>query len=131
SRRLRARRLRFLAERRGHGIAMRPRFPKPLSTLGQLRFPKRFPIASEKGGSPLWLRASGEPRTLSATMARMAEHPAVELHIVSDSTGETAARLVQALEAQFPDQEFEEIRHARVESVDDLELAVRSARGRP
>ncbi len=57
--------------------------------------------------------------------------PTVELHIVSDSTGETAARLVQALEAQFPDQEFEEIRHPRVESVADLELAVRSARGRP
>jgi regulator of PEP synthase PpsR (kinase-PPPase family) len=53
------------------------------------------------------------------------------LHIVSDSTGETAARLVQALEAQFPDQEFEEVRHPRVESVDELELAVRSARGRP
>ena len=47
----------------------------------------------------------------------MTDHPPVELHIVSDSTGETAARLVQALEAQFPDQEFEEIRHARVESV--------------
>ena len=30
----------------------------------------------------------------------------VELHVVSDSTGETAARLVLALEAQFPDQEF-------------------------
>ena len=60
----------------------------------------------------------------------MTEHP-VELHIVSDSTGETAARLVQALEAQFPDQEFEEVRHPRVESVKDLELAVRSARGRP
>jgi len=60
----------------------------------------------------------------------MAAHPPVELHIVSDSTGETAARLVQALEAQFPDQEFEEIRHARAESVEDLELAVRSARGR-
>src|SRR5919109_899438 len=57
--------------------------------------------------------------------------PPVELHIVSDSTGETAARLVQALEAQFPDQEFEEIRHARIESIEDLELAVRSARGRP
>jgi [pyruvate, water dikinase]-phosphate phosphotransferase / [pyruvate, water dikinase] kinase len=55
----------------------------------------------------------------------------VELHIVSDSTGETAARLVLALEAQFPDQEFEEVRHPRVESVEDLELAVRSARGRP
>jgi regulator of PEP synthase PpsR (kinase-PPPase family) len=59
------------------------------------------------------------------------ERPTVELHIVSDSTGETAARLVQALEAQFPDQEFEEVRHPRVESVEDLELAVRSARGRP
>jgi regulator of PEP synthase PpsR (kinase-PPPase family) len=53
----------------------------------------------------------------------------VELHIVSDSTGETAARLVLALEAQFPEQEFEEVRHARVETVDDLDLAVRSARG--
>src|SRR2546423_14392776 len=59
------------------------------------------------------------------------QHPPVELHIVSDSTGETAARLVQALEAQFPHQEFEEIRHPRIESVDDLDLAVRSARGRP
>ncbi len=39
----------------------------------------------------------------------------VELHVVSDATGETAARLVQALEAQFPDQEFVEIRHPRVE----------------
>jgi regulator of PEP synthase PpsR (kinase-PPPase family) len=61
----------------------------------------------------------------------MGARPTVELHIVSDSTGETAARLVQALEAQFPDQEFEEVRHPRVESVEDLELAVRSARGRP
>jgi regulator of PEP synthase PpsR (kinase-PPPase family) len=55
----------------------------------------------------------------------------VELHIVSDATGETAVRLVHALEAQFPDQSFEEIRHPRVESVEDLELAVRRARGRP
>ena len=59
----------------------------------------------------------------------MPEHPPVELHIVSDSTGETAARLVQALEAQFPDQEFEEVRHPRAETVDDLERAVTSARG--
>ena len=55
--------------------------------------------------------------------------PPVELHIVSDSTGETAARLVQALEAQFPEQEFEEVRHPRAETVDDLERAVRTARG--
>ena len=56
---------------------------------------------------------------------------AVELHVVSDATGETAARLVHALEAQFPDQTFEEVRHPRVESVEDLELAVSRARGRP
>jgi regulator of PEP synthase PpsR (kinase-PPPase family) len=60
----------------------------------------------------------------------MAAAPPVELHIVSDSTGETAARLVLALEAQFPDQEFEEVRHPRVESVTDLERAVARARGR-
>ena len=55
----------------------------------------------------------------------------VELHMISDATGATAARLVQALEAQFPDQAFEEIRHPRVESVDDLRLAVSRAKGRP
>lgn len=55
----------------------------------------------------------------------------VELHIVSDATGETATRLVAALEAQFPDQAFSEVRHPRVETVDDLQLAVDRARGRP
>ena len=55
----------------------------------------------------------------------------VELHVISDSTGETAARLVSALEAQFPDLEFEEVRHPRVETVDDLRLAVNRMRGRP
>ena len=61
----------------------------------------------------------------------MAAAPPVELHVISDSTGETAARLVLALEAQFPDQLFEEIRHPRVESIDDLALAVNRAKGRP
>jgi len=55
----------------------------------------------------------------------------VELHVISDSTGATAARLVEALEAQFPEQVFEEIRHPSVESVDDLRLAVDRATGRP
>lgn len=55
----------------------------------------------------------------------------VELHIVSDATGETAARLVLALEAQFPDQEFEEIRHPRVENAEDLHITVEQAKGRP
>jgi hypothetical protein len=53
------------------------------------------------------------------------------LHIVSDATGETATRLVMALEAQFPEQPFEEIRHPRVETVEDLQLAVERAKGRP
>jgi [pyruvate, water dikinase]-phosphate phosphotransferase / [pyruvate, water dikinase] kinase len=59
------------------------------------------------------------------------ERQPVELHVISDSTGETAARLVVALEAQFPDQPFEEVRHPRVESVEDLARAVNRMRGRP
>ena len=55
----------------------------------------------------------------------------VELHVVSDATGETAARVIQALEAQFPDQEFIEIRHPRVESEEHLHLAVSRMKGRP
>jgi regulator of PEP synthase PpsR (kinase-PPPase family) len=55
----------------------------------------------------------------------------VELHVISDATGATATRLMQALEAQFPDQLFEEVHHPRVESVDDLRLAVSRAKGRP
>jgi [pyruvate, water dikinase]-phosphate phosphotransferase / [pyruvate, water dikinase] kinase len=62
---------------------------------------------------------------------RGVNRPPVELHVVSDSTGETAARLVSALEAQFPDQPFVEIRHPRVESVEDLAKAVSRARGQP
>ena len=64
----------------------------------------------------------------SATLLPMAT---VELHVISDATGATAKRLVQALEAQFPDQEFEDIVHPRVETVDDLRLAVDRAKGRP
>ena len=58
-------------------------------------------------------------------------HAPVELHIVSDATGETATRLVAALEAQFPEQPFEEVRHPRVETVDDLRLVIDRAKGRP
>jgi [pyruvate, water dikinase]-phosphate phosphotransferase / [pyruvate, water dikinase] kinase len=54
----------------------------------------------------------------------------VELHMISDATGETAQRLVQALEAQFPEQEFVEIRHPRVETAVDLRLAVERMKGR-
>jgi [pyruvate, water dikinase]-phosphate phosphotransferase / [pyruvate, water dikinase] kinase len=61
----------------------------------------------------------------------MTDQPFVELHVVSDSTGETAARLVTALEAQFPDTQFDVVRHPRAEDVDDLQLAVSRTKGRP
>ncbi len=54
----------------------------------------------------------------------------VELHVVSDSTGETAARVVEAVEAQFPGQEFEVVRHPRIAVVEDVHLAAQRARGR-
>src|SRR5881628_3557106 len=55
----------------------------------------------------------------------------VELHVIYDSTGETAVRLVLALEAQFPDTEFEVVRHPRVETPDDVQLAVSRTKDRP
>jgi regulator of PEP synthase PpsR (kinase-PPPase family) len=57
--------------------------------------------------------------------------PHVELHVVSDATGETASRVVIAVEAQFPDQPFVTIRHPRVETVADLQLALARMEGRP
>ena len=60
----------------------------------------------------------------------MATSDLVELHVVSDSTGETAARVVEAVEAQFPGQEFEVVRHPRIAVVEDVHLAAQRARGR-
>jgi [pyruvate, water dikinase]-phosphate phosphotransferase / [pyruvate, water dikinase] kinase len=54
----------------------------------------------------------------------------VELHVVSDSTGETAAKLAKAVEDQFPDLAFDVVRHPRVRTVDDVQLAAARARGR-
>jgi [pyruvate, water dikinase]-phosphate phosphotransferase / [pyruvate, water dikinase] kinase len=54
----------------------------------------------------------------------------VEIHVISDSTGETAARFAEAVERQFPDEEFEIVRHPRITTVDDLQLAAARARGR-
>ena len=59
------------------------------------------------------------------------ERSAVELHVVSDATGETATRVVAAVEAQFPDQPFVTVRHPRVETVADLHLALARMHGRP
>ena len=55
----------------------------------------------------------------------------VELHVVSDATGETATRVVAAVEAQFPDQAFAIVRHPRVETVADLQIVLARMQGRP
>jgi regulator of PEP synthase PpsR (kinase-PPPase family) len=54
----------------------------------------------------------------------------VELHVVSDSTGETAARVAGAVEDQFPDLEFDIVRHPRIMNADDIQLSASRARGR-
>jgi regulator of PEP synthase PpsR (kinase-PPPase family) len=54
----------------------------------------------------------------------------VEVHVVSDATGETATRVVAAVEAQFPDQAFVTVRHPRVEAVSDLQLALARMQGK-
>jgi regulator of PEP synthase PpsR (kinase-PPPase family) len=53
----------------------------------------------------------------------------VELHVISDATGETATRVVAATEAQFPEQPFVTVRHPRVETVADLQLALARIEG--
>jgi regulator of PEP synthase PpsR (kinase-PPPase family) len=54
----------------------------------------------------------------------------VEVHIVSDATGETATRVVQAVEAQFPGQRFLTVRHPRAETIADLQLAIARSEGK-
>jgi regulator of PEP synthase PpsR (kinase-PPPase family) len=54
----------------------------------------------------------------------------IEIHVVSDATGETATRVVMAVERQFPDLSFEVVRHPRITSAEDLQLAATRARGR-
>lgn len=55
----------------------------------------------------------------------------VELHVISDATGGTAQRVVMAVERQFPELDFDVVRHPRIMSAEDVELAARRARGRP
>ena len=54
----------------------------------------------------------------------------LEIHIVSDSTGDTAARVARAAQSQFADFETELFRHARVKSREALALALEAAAGR-
>ena len=54
-------------------------------------------------------------------MRRMAS-PAtpIEIHLISDSTGDTAARVARAAQTQFSGHRTTVVRHPRVTTVDDL-----------
>jgi [pyruvate, water dikinase]-phosphate phosphotransferase / [pyruvate, water dikinase] kinase len=54
----------------------------------------------------------------------------LEIHIISDSTGDTAARVARAAQSQFGDSEIELHRHARVKTREQLARALEAAAGR-
>ena len=45
---------------------------------------------------------------------------ALEIHVIADSSGETAARLARAARMQFPSREFQIVRHARVHNAEQM-----------
>lgn len=53
---------------------------------------------------------------------------ALEIHIIADSTGETAARIARAAIAQFPTREFDIVRHRKMNSTKALILALEEVR---
>lgn len=53
----------------------------------------------------------------------------LQVHVIADSTGETAARLSRAAQAQFPDIEFQIVRHPRVSSPEQLFATFAHLRG--
>ena len=60
----------------------------------------------------------------------MAEAEKLEIHIVSDSTGDTAARVARAAQNQFEQTRIEMFRHARVKDRDQLARALEGVVGR-
>ncbi|WP_432559566.1 pyruvate, water dikinase regulatory protein [Granulicoccus sp. GXG6511] len=54
---------------------------------------------------------------------------ALEIHVIADSTGETAARLARAAQAQFPNHPFRIVRHPRVTTAEELFLIFDTVRG--
>ena len=58
----------------------------------------------------------------------MSDQP-VEIHIVSDSTGDTASRVARAVHAQFSASPVKIVRHPRVTTIDGLQAAFSKMRG--
>lgn len=54
----------------------------------------------------------------------------IEIHLISDSTGDTAARVARAAQAQFSSHPTTIVRHPRVATLDSLERAFARLRGR-
>lgn len=54
----------------------------------------------------------------------------LEIHVIADSTGETAARLARAAQAQFPAEHFRIVRHPRITTTEGLFLIVDDIRNR-
>lgn len=54
----------------------------------------------------------------------------LKIHVVADSTGETAARLARAARAQFPDQQFSIVRHPRVNTTQAMVKVLNTLRDR-
>lgn len=54
----------------------------------------------------------------------------LEIHLIADSTGETAARIARAAVAQFPSRDFTLVRHRRVTSTELLMKALGAVRDR-
>ena len=68
------------------------------------------------------LRRLGDFENSPDRMVRMPEK--LEIHIVSDSTGDTAARVARAATIQFEDIEIDMVRHARVQTAEQLARAL-------
>lgn len=60
----------------------------------------------------------------------MATEP-LEIHVIADSTGETAARLARAAQAQFTDTEFVTVRHPRTATPEALLKVFEALRDNP
>jgi [pyruvate, water dikinase]-phosphate phosphotransferase / [pyruvate, water dikinase] kinase len=54
----------------------------------------------------------------------------LEIHVVSDSTGDTAARVARAAQSQFDDMEIELFRHSRIKDLDQLAETLAGFAGR-
>lgn len=74
-------------------------------------------------------RVGSSARVTSGSVSGYGENVSgqpLEIHVIADSTGETAARLARAAQAQFPNHPFRIIRHPRITMADELFRSLRA-----